>query len=686
MKNIIVLILFCGALQSQTSFSSKAKKLTGTFGVYHYRPIELNAETSSEICDLFIHNLDNKGIILKQTDINLISKNKTGLFEQVNSGSNEFLTTATSVFKSALNSVDSVLNLLSKKTLDFTEKDTAFFLTITNKTVYSPHIKYHAKRIERFIKSKSYDRVCNAEDFEKISEKEFNDRAREYSKTIIDNFRKNIKEQLTRVEKTCETALLNSIALRYDPHSNYFNQEQNQEFNKQLSSTVESFGLFFDEDDGGNIIVGFIEPGGAAWQSNEVNEGDIFVSMKMGANVFTSEGNSFADIQELLDKSAENKISLTLKKQNGQQKTIKLIKQKIASTENSVKGYILKKDKAKIGYISLPSFYTDMEDRYLPGCANDVAKEIVKLQNDSISGLIIDLRNNGGGSMQEAMNLAGIFIDEGPLFILKEKNKKPYLVKDINRGSLFKKPLVVMINETSASASELFSNIVKDYNIGLVVGQTSYGKGTAQSVIPLDTNVLANKMLAAANEDYIKVTNSKFYRLNCNTHQGNGVVPDVFLPASPGFLLFKENKEKFFLESDSIVKKVVYSPKPAINAEPLRNSSAARIKNSEDFNRYIQSADSVSAILLNTQKVALKFQDYKNHKIRTNALFSSFEHAGESRKPEIECVNNTFDKKLSEVNEMTKEFNSRILESIKKDIFISESFYIINDLIRQQNQ
>lgn len=683
---IIIISLLCGFLNSQTSFSEKAKKLTGTFGIYHYRPIELNAVTSTQVCDLYIDELDNKGVILKQNDIQQILKNKTELFDQINNGNDELLRNSVAVYKAALVSVDSILTLLSGKTLSFYDNDTVHFLPVTTKTFYSPDIKYHSRRMERFIKSKSYDRVCNAEDFDKLTEKEFNDRAREYSKTIIENFRKNIKEQIAVVNKKCETALLNAIAQRYDPHSNYFNEEQNQEFTKQLSSTVESFGLFFDEDDDGNIVVGFIEPGGAAWQSNEVNEGDILVSLKMGTAVLTPEGNSFSDLQEKLDKTAENKISLTLKKQNGQQKTVKLIKQKIASAENTVKGYILKKGKDKIGYISLPSFYTDMEDRQHPGCANDVAKEIVKLQNDSISGLIIDLRNNGGGSMLEAMNLAGIFVDEGPLFILKEKNKKPYLVKDINRGSLFKKPLVVMINETSASASELFSNIIKDYNIGLVVGQTSYGKGTAQNIIPLDTNALSNKLMSATNEDFIKITNSKFYRLNCTTHQGNGVVPDVMLPGSPGYMLFKENKEKFFLESDSVTKKVMYSANLPINMDAIRNNSSERIKNSADFKKYIGNTDSVTATLLSTQKIPIKFAEYKKYKVENNKLFSSFERAAETKTPEINCVNNTFDKKLSEVNEVTKEFNDRILESIKKDIFIGESFYIINDLIQQQKK
>lgn len=652
--------------------------------MYHYKPIELNATTSAEVNDLFISEIDNKGIILKQNDIAAISKSKGTLFDEIDAGSNVYANSAATVYKRALICMDSILEAVSSRPLNFNENDTAYFMPITTKTFYSPTLKYHAKRVERYIKSKSYDRVCNAEDFEKLSEKDFNARAVDYSKTILENFRKTIKEQIAVSDKTVEAALLNAIALRYDPHSNYFNQEQNEEFTKQLSSTVESFGLFFDEDDDGNIIVSFLEPGGAAWQSNMVNEGDILVSLKIGGSLITPEGNTFADVQDKMDKSAENKISLTLKKQNGQQKTVKLIRQKIASTENSVKGYVLKQGKEKVGYISLPSFYTDMDDHSMPGCANDVAKEIVKLQSDSINGLIIDLRNNGGGSMQEAMNLAGIFVDEGPLFILKEKNRKPFIVKDINRGALFKKPLVVMINETSASASELFSNIIKDYNLGLVVGQTSYGKGTAQNIIPLDTNVLRSKASAAINTDFIKITNSKFYRLNCSTHQGNGVVPDVQLPGSPGYSIYKENKEKYFLESDSIIKKVVYSPNQPLLKDKLSKNSAERIKSSEDFKRYFRSADSVSALLNSAQKVAIKYADYKKYKQQNNALFASFENSTKSRQPAIECVNNTFDKKLTEVTEMAKEFNERILESIKKDIFIAETFNIINDLIHQQ--
>jgi carboxyl-terminal processing protease len=319
------------------------------------------------------------------------------------------------------------------KKINFTENDTARSMPIGAKPIYSAGLKYHLKRLERNIKNRSYERVSNIEGYEKLNEADFNSKASDFSKTIITNFQKNIKELLMEADQTVESTLLNSIALRHDPHSNYFTQEQNKEFTKHLSAEVESYGFYLADDDDGNIVVSYIEPGGSAWTSNEVNEGDFFISVRVGGLVLTSEGNTADDIESKIEKTNAKKLSLVLKKQNGQLKEVKLIKQKMASVDNSVKGYILKGENGNVGYISLPSFYTDMTQQNSPGCANDVAKEILKLEGDTIKGLIIDLRNNGGGSMLEAMNLAGIFVDEGPLFIYKERNKKPSLVKDINR-------------------------------------------------------------------------------------------------------------------------------------------------------------------------------------------------------------------------------------------------------------
>jgi len=676
----LLLLLQISCFSQNSNFSSKAKKLIGTFNVYHFYTMDNSEKTSSEITDLFISNLDERGIVLLQADIKKLNEKKGELLSGIQSGSDEYSEKSSKVYLNALKRTDSILSALSTKTLNFSENDTVYFLPYNSSVYFSPSVKYHAERIKRYVKCKSFDRVMNTDGYEKLSEKEFNTKAAEYSKTIISNFQTGLNEQIADANKTTESTLLNAIALRYDPHSNYFNEEQNKEFKEALSSKKESFGFYLDEDADGNIIIAGIEPGGSAWLSNQVNEGDLFQSVKIANLKINNDDKKIAEIENKINSTEEKEILLTIKKPNGQVKTVKLIKQKTTSDENNVKGYVLKQNEKKMGYISLPSFYTDMEDTHLPGCANDVAKEILKLEKDTIEGLILDLRNNGGGSMLEAMNLAGIFVDEGPLFIYKEKNRKPTLNKDINRGSIFKKPIVVMINESSASASELFSNIVKDYNLGLVVGETSYGKGTAQSLLPLDTNEINNKN--SRNTDFIKMTNGKFYRLNCSTHQGNGVVPDVFLPKYPSIAGYKESKEKYFIHADSVVKKVVFAPNKPFDITRVRSASEARINSSSEFKRFKQSADSLITYFNSLYKIPVRFAEYKKHKQEADKLFDSFENASFIKEPKIKCFNNTFDEKLNTYNEQVKQFNADVIKNIEKDIFINESFSILTDLIK----
>jgi carboxyl-terminal processing protease len=655
----------------------------GTFNVHHFYWLDNSEKASAEVAQLFIENLDESGYFLLAGDVNKLREAGTSLLEDLSAGKEDYVNLASAIYLNALKRTDSVLSALSKKTLNFSENDTAYFFPYNSNAQYkySADISRHAKRIEKYVKVRCYERALNTEENERLNEKEFNTKAGGFSKTVTGNFQALVRDLIDLAVATTGATLLNAIALRYDPHSNYFTREQNKEFSKALSSRVETFGFYVDEDDDGNIIISHIEPGGSAWLSNQVNEGDFLQSLKAGNTRLAAGVNSLAEIEALLESTEEKNVLLTVKKANGQVKAVKLLRQKIASEDNSVKGYLLQNGALKVGYISLPSFYTDMENMTLPGCANDVAKEILKLEKDSISGLIIDLRNNGGGSMLEAMNLAGIFIDEGPLFIYRERNKKPTLVKDINRGSIFRKPIVVMINESSASASELFSNIVKDYNLGLVVGQTSYGKGTAQTVWPLDTSLLNNKRMAELNRDYIKITHAKFYRLNGSTHQGTGVVPDIFLPKLPSYAYFKESKEKFFIKPDSIVKKVIFNPNPPVNVAAFRKKSEQRINASPEFKRFTQSADSLTRFLNASEKVPLKFSEYTRHKAYSEKLFSAFENACKVEAPRFKCANNTFDEKLSSYNAMVKEFNVRIIQTIENDIQINETFSILTDLI-----
>jgi len=689
--NIILffLVISLHSFSQEGAFCVKAQKLLGTFSVYHYQPIIQNEKTSQEIIELFVKELDPNGFVLKASDCELLRKNGDKFLSDILTCNNSYVNGANKIYLRSLTVSDSILkNILSKK-INLDIKDSISFNILNNtKKRYSGTIKEYAIRLEKYIKYLSFNLVSDGEDFEKISETEFKDKVLAASVKILNNYIKKTQNEINTHENFVSSSLLNAIALRHDPHSNYFTEEQNRAFNTSLSSQVETFGFSLDETDDGQIFISEIDPGGPAWLSNEINNDDIFLSAKIGNEILRTEDLSAYDIQEKINNTKFKTITINIRKQNHIFKSIQLIKQKINSAENNVKGYVLLEDRRKTGYISLPSFYTDMDEHDKPGCANDVAKEIIKLEKDSIQGLIIDLRNNGGGSMEEAMNLAGIFIDEGPLFIYKEKNKKPTLMKDINRGSIFKKPLIVIINEGSASASELFSNIVKDYNVGVIVGQKSYGKGTAQNILPLDTNLLysKNKNAINSNADFLKITIAKFYRLNCSTHQASGVVPDVNFPSTLGYNYIAENKEFFYLTSDTVVKKVIFQANTAININELKNNSNARMSNSKSFKKYNHLSDSIGKYLNGDQKIGLSYSAFKNYKKQTESIYKIMKNMNVNDKSSLLCINNNFDLQLEQVNEQSKEFNSKILNSIQSDIFIIEANAILHNLINQQKK
>ena len=229
--------------------------------------------------------------------------------------------------------------------------------------------------------------------------------------------------------------------------------------------------------------------------------------------------------------------------------------------EDKVKGFILRGAQT-VGYISLPAFYEDWEDsRGVKGCANDVATEVIKLKKENISGLILDLRYNGGGSVQEAVELAGIFIDAGPVAQIKTRDAKVITLKDVNRGTVYDGPLLLLVNGSSASASEMVAGTLQDYNRALIVGSPTYGKATAQVVLPMDTAIDLNTYNGKAQaSSYIKMTIEKLYRITGNTAQRTGVQPDVTLPDPPDALTQREADEKFALPAITIEANKYYKP------------------------------------------------------------------------------------------------------------------------------
>ncbi|RYD73907.1 MAG: hypothetical protein EOP53_19255, partial [Sphingobacteriales bacterium] len=369
----------------------------------------------------------------------------------------------------------------------------------------------------------------------------------------------------------------------------------------------------------------------------------------------------------------------------GETKIIKLPKEKVANEGEVVKSYVLQGAK-NIGYINLPGFYSresrdikKEEDLKYDGAANDVSKEIVKLKKDSIAGLILDLRYNGGGSIWEAMQLAGIFVDIGIVASMKDKDGKVEFLKDPNRGSMYDGPMMVLINGASASASEFIAAMMQDYNRAIIVGGTTYGKGTAQSVLPLDTGISnPNKKYEA----FVKVTEEKFYRVSGSTTQWKGVEPDIILPDMYSSDKYKEKSEISALQPD-LSKAGMFRPAAALPIETLKARSLQRTSGSEYFkavNKYLQLSEQYEK----GRVIPLTWATYLAHYKQSRQLFNSLNNNKLPAEAQLHVRNNSVDKqRYNTSGGASQDVNNSYLKKIANDAVLAEANAIIQDWINK---
>src|SRR5690606_9880516 len=379
---------------------------------------------------------------------------------------------------------------------------------------------YWNKRLRYLIISEAIDRdsVWSSLD------KNFKTLEKELKPKIIQNQLCLIDEMLQKngsLDVMVQELFLNAFTSYQDPNSSFFNDVDKTLFEASVSNSQLTFGITTTKNKDGDIVIAHISPGSPASLNGNFEDNDIIKSLTAKKQVLETYCVSNDDITAFISDEKNNTIIFKLKKQNGSIQDVELINSILKVEENTTTGYVLQST-TNVGYIKIPGFYTDLESPNGLGLANDVAKELYKFDKEDIKGLILDLRFNGGGSMKEAADLSGMFINRGPLAILKFNNGETFTVKDMNRGSLFQKPIVILIDNFSASASELFAAAMQDYNRAVIVGSPSHGKSSAQVILPLDEEGTLG---------FTKLTTEAFYRVTGKSHQSIGVTPDIVLPS-----------------------------------------------------------------------------------------------------------------------------------------------------------
>ncbi len=690
--SFFILLTINAKSQSENEHCTQIKTLVTMLNNNHYEPVTIDYDVANSIFKNYIESLDPYSFYFIEEDINLFSEKLVNNSNNYTDAFCEILSLSTDIYKKRLQESDELLTELSEIPFDFEVIDTMYFSS--KDTFLFP--KNKEKRKQRWTKIISY-KIClnffyDLSDTTTIDESvdDLMKNEPEYRQNTILNEQCQIKKLLSKdndFENFVAIQFLNAITSNYDPHSMFFSLDMKEAFESEISTTTYSFGIFLEESDG-DIYIAKLIPGSPAWTSNELNEGDIIKKIQpQGEEPIEITCMDVYEMEAILNSAEISKMDITVKKTNGLIKTIMLVKAEIQTDKNKITSYILNGEK-KIGYIYLPAFYSGFENES-EGCANDIAKEIIKLKKENIQGLIFDVRDNGGGSVTEALNLAGIFINVGPLAISKYTNTEPTTIKDMNRGTIYNGPLVLMVNNFSASASELLAAILQDYNRAIIVGGTTFGKGSAQIILPLDSIITMDNFATNFNENsssFVKVTVGKMYRLDGSTYQNSGVSPDINLPNLLEFYSYREEDLPAALKSDSIIKKIRFSPLPLLPIKSLLEKSQIRINESANFKDIKELNDQAISLIINQEFIPLEPTAFAESMSLQMDIMTELENAGKRETNLFKVENNEYFKLVIEVDSYQKEINSNVIQNIEKDIYIEEVYQIINNYINLINK
>jgi len=678
LKNISLLLLLSlvtlfGYSQDKDQFCNQIAALKTVIKTNHYQPKVVDDSLSTNVFNLFLNSLDDDKRLLTKSDIATFETDRLSLDDYIKNGNCDFIDKYAAVLNKRIENSKNIISSLESENFDYTGKDTLRFQPEAKFAYFKDDEsikRYWSKRIRYNI---LYTLVENDSVLENL-QSDFKTLENELKPKLIQKELCKLEERQNRLgslDNYVKEAFLNAYLQYHDPNSSFFNASEKDMLVNSLSNDQLSFGLITSKNEDGDIIIVHITPGSSAFNNGNFEVNDVIKSLQTKAITLETYCVSNQDVMAFTSDSNHNTITFKIKKQNGSVEAIELTKTKTKTEENTVSGYIIE-DKSKVGYISIPSFYSDLESPNGLGLANDVAKELYKLQKENIQGLILDLRFNGGGSMKEAADLSGMFINRGPLSILKYPNGETFTVRDVNRGALFTKPIVVLVNNFSASASEFFAASMQDYNRAVIIGSKTHGKATAQVILPLDADGVLG---------FSKLTVEKFYRVTGKSHQAKGVVPDIILPNLYDGFKTQEEFTAHALKNDSITS-IKFPKLKQLPIEQLKKRSVSRYSSNDKFdaiknlNQLIKTNyfELDTKYLLTLDNVYREMMNYRNQWKTINIPLEKYDSS-------FTIKNTEYTNEVMSYNEDKKTINQAILKDIKNDIYIEEAQAILHDLL-----
>ena len=622
--------------------------------------------------------LDPQKTLLLQEDVDSLSRrHRTYLDDYIRFNSCVFIKDFITLYSRRVKEARHVIEKLQEYDPDYSGKDTLKFHTnneyFTDKEQVSTYWK---KKVSYNMAIAAYDPDTKA------------DRTEAHFRSIKDSLKQaEIDLLLCRMDEmiTSESTLasfverqfLNAYATVFDPHSAFLNHSEKDALYNSLGDSEWSFGLEIDKNRDGQIEIVSLTPGGAAWKNGLLKEGDILLSLKTKKETLEVKCKSSLEIEEFLYHADDLPVRFRVRKNSGSVIEIELKKERVTVEENTITAFVIDNSTSKLGYIAIPQFYSGYTGAASTGSAHDVAVELHNLTKEKVDGLILDLRFNGGGFLQEASEIAGFFLKKGPLMTLRTSYNDYVTVNDLDGKILFKKPIIILINEFSASAAEYLASTLQDYGRALIVGTESFGKASTQLVFPLKKK--KNKLLGFA-----KITTQKFYRINGTSYQGKGVQPSIVFPSLYKNIQKKEESVEFALKNDRIPEQFSFQIDSSFtNIQKSIANSKRRIRGNKNFARIQE---------VNERLVTQYIDSGREYPLTLNAIHEDlqvyrqlWEEAEilENGLPMLSVTNTKKTKSNLNKNLANKEANTILKDKIASDVYIFETYQIFNDLLRK---
>jgi carboxyl-terminal processing protease len=686
---IATAVVFVAATPLNEDPPTKNETIIRTVGAMleqgHYSPKKIDDNFSKEIFTEYLKRLDPSKRILLEKDISKLRKYETQIDDEIHGASLDFFNTSEEIYKNRITEVEEIYKQYIDKSFEF-NKDEAVELD-ADKLGFASNDSERKDRWRKYLKLQTLERYNDLQeqqeknkvkkDFVAKSDQDLEKEARAKVKKAMDRYFDRLRNQFDENQRFA--MLVGAITNEMDPHTDFFPPVEKRSFDEKLSGRFFGIGALLQQDDD-KIKIKSVTTGGPAWKSGEIQANDYIIKVTQ-ANGETEEltGLTTTDAVKFIRGAEGTEVKVTVQKPDGSLKTVTMVRAELKLDETFARSVVINSGKYKVGLIDLPAFYADFQRPQAARCSQDVAKEVTRLKAEGVDGIILDIRDNGGGSLQEVVNMVGLFIKTGPVVQIRDRAGRPSQMGDNDASVLYDGPLVVMVNERSASASEIFASAIQDYKRGIVVGSSStFGKGTVQRAFPLGGNGTGS---GAGDLGAVHLTLQKYYRVNGGATQLKGVESDIVLTGVYEAYKIREKDDKNALIWDEMPKATYQTWTNAPDLTALQQKSKERLAANDVFTQIKDNTN----VLADNRKTARSLE-LKNYKIQLKEIKDISTKVREltQTKDSLSVTNIASDLLIINADSLKKDRNDFWVKYLKKDVYLKETINVMNDAIQQK--